>query len=321
MTEDDTSHGRLRRPALVLSGGGAFGMVQAAYIQAAYERGFDPALIVGTSVGSLNGAWLALHPREPDELLRIWRGLDRVRVLQLNPLRLAVRLVRRPVSLCENAIVPQLIERFIGGLQFESTKVPLAVVATNLSRARKHVFTEGSIGTAVLASTAIPGVFEPVEIDGDLFVDGGISGGCDLATAYDLGATEILAIELAPPLPERPPRTAVGVLRHSLGVLELATTDAMVDCLRPQLPVRVLRPDLSRHSAWRLDVTDDAVQANLTLAREALAGVFDDEGRVVPGVRLRGPDATPPVMAPAMGDRLRRLLPWARPAEGIVSPR
>ena len=194
-------------------------------------------------------------------------------------------MVRRPVSLCTNEIVTRLVNEHVDGLRFEDTKLPFAVVATNISRARKQVFTSGPLGTAILASTAIPGVFEPVEIDGELFVDGGLSGGCDLATAVELGATEILAIDLTPPPIGRRPRTAVGVLRHSLGALARATTDAMEDCLRDRLPVRVVTPDLSDQSPWRLDVTDAAIKDNLRLARAAIASALDGDGHVVPGVR------------------------------------
>jgi len=64
-----------RRLALVLGDGGAYGVVQAAYIQAAYEAGFRPSMVVGTSVGALNGAWVAMYPDEPEALVQIWHDL------------------------------------------------------------------------------------------------------------------------------------------------------------------------------------------------------------------------------------------------------
>ncbi|MGE5594921.1 MAG: patatin-like phospholipase family protein [Hyphomicrobiales bacterium] len=299
-----------RKPALVLGGGGAYGLLQAAYVQAAFERGFEPAMVVGTSVGTLNGAWVAVHPHRADELLPIWLGLDRIRLLQLNPLRVASRLIRRPVSICTNRIVPQLIERYLPGARFEDTKLPLAVVATNLSRARKHVFRSGPLEPAILASTAIPGVFEPVEIEGELFVDGGLVGSCDLATAVEMGATEILAIDLTPPAKPRRPRTALGVLRHSLDALGRASTDAMESCLEGQLPMRVITPDLSRSSPWRMDVTVDAINHNLELARRAMASVLDSHGQVIPGSRTF--DAPAPAPVPGAPAPRRLSLPWAR---------
>src|SRR6185295_11301097 len=92
------------RPALVLGGGGAFGVIQAAYMMAAHEAGFRPTIVVGTSVGSLNGAWLALHPDKPGELLRIWLELDQLRLVSLSPWRLASKLVKNRLSVSTNNV-------------------------------------------------------------------------------------------------------------------------------------------------------------------------------------------------------------------------
>ena len=185
-------------PALVLGGGGAFGIVQAAYIQAAYEMGFRPGLVVGTSVGALNGAWVALHPDEPEALLEIWQTLHRHRILRGNPLKVALRAARRRRGIFRNDLVSNLLRTHIRSSRFSETKLPLRVVATNLTRGCKHVFNNGLIAPAILASTAIPGFFDPIEIGGELFVDGGIAASVDLATAVEMGASEILAVELAP---------------------------------------------------------------------------------------------------------------------------
>jgi len=268
------------RPALVLGGGGAYGVIQAAYMHAAYEHGFRPRVVVGTSVGSLNGAWLALHPDQPDELLRIWIGLDQMRLVRLNPFRLATRLVRNPMSLTTNNIVPELTANHIGDSRFEDTQLEFAVVATNLLRGAKHVFRSGPLAPAILASTAIPAVFEPVEIDGELFVDGCLTASVDMVTAAAMGATEMLAIDLTAPPGNSRPRTVYGVLKQSFAILSHATTDAMESYIAQQLPARVVRPDLSRNSPWRLDDSAGAVAHNLSLARRDLAGVFDADGHI-----------------------------------------
>ncbi len=269
------------RPALVLGGGGALGVIQAAYIQAAHELGFQPSLVVGTSVGALNGAWVALHPDRPEELLRIWLGMDQLSLVHLSAGRLAARLLH-PVSVTKNSVVPMLLRRHMSGMRFEDTALELAVVATNLSRGVKHVFRSGPLAPAILASTAIPGVFEPVEIGGDLYVDGCVSASVDMTTALQMGATEIFAIDLTPQASLARPRTALGVLKQSFAILSTATTRAVESCLAGQLPVHVARPDLSATSPWRLDDSAGAIAHNLLLAREALHGVFDGDGHVSP---------------------------------------
>jgi NTE family protein len=269
--------------ALVLGGGGTYGVVQAAYIQAAFELGFRPDLVIGTSVGSLNGAWVAMYPDDPEGLLEVWRGLGRIRVLRWNPVHLAARIARSPRALRDNDIVRGLIDAHVRDLRFEDARLPLAVVATNLTRGRKHLFREGPLAPAIAASTAIPGVFEPVEIGGDLFVDGCITASVDIASAIALGASEVLAIDLTPPPGTvAPPRTAIGVLAQSFRILTHATTDAMEAIARSAAAVRVVRPDLAGLSPWRLDVSEGLIQAQLARARSELTRVIDPWGRVVP---------------------------------------
>ena len=269
-------------PALVLGGGGALGVVQAAYIEAAHQMGFRPQLVVGTSVGALNGAVLSLDPEHPEELLRIWLGLDEIALVRWNPARVASQLWKNPLSLSSNQLVPKLLREHFKGASFEDARLRLGVVSTNLTRGEKRVFTEGPLGRAILASTAIPGVYEPVEIDGDQYVDGCISASVDLATAMETGATEIFAIDLTPQPPRARPKTAVGVLKQSFSILSTATTRAVEVCVSRQMPVRVVRPDLTKNSPWRLDESAGAIAHNLKLARAALAGVFDEDGHVAP---------------------------------------
>ncbi len=271
----------VHRPALVLGGGGAFGVIQAAYVAAAFELGFRPKLIVGTSVGSLNGAWAALHPERTEELLQIWLGLDQLALVKLQPMRLVSRIFH-PNSVTTNEVVPRLMQRHMPATTFEGTEIELAVVATNLTRGEKHVFRSGPLLPAISASTAIPGVFEPVRIGGELYVDGCVTASVDLATAAELGATEILAIDLTPPPVPARPKTAAGVLKQSFSILTSATTRAAEACLAPQMPVRVIRPDLSRESPWKLADSAGSIARNLRLAHEGLRGIIDAEGHVAP---------------------------------------
>ncbi len=283
MTVDQTGQSERSKPALVLGGGGAFGVIQAAHIEVAFEMGFRPQIVVGTSVGALNGAWVAMNPDRPTQLLQVWLGLDRLKLVKVSPVRLVSKLARGPMSVATNDVVMQLLSQHFAGASFSDTKLDFGVVATNLSRGEKRVFREGLLAPAILASTAIPGVFEPVEIDGDLYVDGCVTASVDLGAAAEMGATEIFAVNLTPlPVTSRP-RTAVGVLRQSFSILSSASTQAVEACLGRVMPVHVVRPDLTGVSPWRLDDSAGAIAHNLRLAREALAGVFDKDGHVAPG--------------------------------------
>ena len=246
----------------------------------------------------------------------MWLGLERMKLVDLAPHRLVQRLLRSRMSLCTNEIVPGLIARHLAGLRFEDTVLPLGIVATNLSQGVKRLFRAGPLDGAILASTAIPGVFAPVELEGDLFVDGGVVASVDLASAVEMGATEIFAIDLTPATTRVTPRTALGVLRQSFGILSAASTTAMEACLARQMPVRVLRPDLSRVSPWKLDDSTASVENNLQLARQALADVFDRDGRVVASARPIEP-ASPPSMQADIAPRA----PMALQPDGLFHRR
>jgi NTE family protein len=259
---------------------------------AAFERGFRPEVVVGTSVGALNGAWVALHPDRPADLLKIWLAMDQFSLVDWHPARIATRLIRNPLSAAPNDVVRKLIQANFGDARFDDTVVDLGVVATNLTKGEKHVFRSGSLRRAILASTAIPGVFEPVTIGTDQFVDGCVTANVDMASALEMGATEIFAIDLTPAPQLAHPRTAVGVLRQSFSILSTAATRAVEACVSQQMPVRMARPDLSGNSAWKLTDSAGAIAHNLRLAHEALAGVFDEDGRVAPtGTCWIGPAA------------------------------
>jgi NTE family protein len=286
-----------RKTALVLGGGGAFGVVQAACIQAAFERGFRPDLVVGTSVGACNGAWVAMHPDEPERLLEIWAGLGAMKMVRLNPLRVARRAFRG-TALCQNEIVSFLMDAHVGPLTFEDASLAFAVIATNLSRGTKRIFRTGSMARAIGASSAIPGVFEPVEIDGELYVDGCLTASCDMLTAIEMGATEILAIDLTP-LPEhRRPRSVAGVLRQSLKVLGHSTTDAMEAMVAREATLHVLRPNLESLSPWRLDVAPADIQRHLREARATISDALDREGRVIPRPLIPREEPAPVPLSP-----------------------
>jgi NTE family protein len=273
------------KPALVLGGGGAFGIVQAAYIQAAFELGFRPSLVVGTSVGALNGAWVALHPDEPGSLLEIWQTLHRRRVLRSNPLALAMRAARRRGGIFRNDLVSSLLSTHIGNASFSDTEIPLAVVATNLSQGYKHVFGVGRLAPAIMASTSIPGLFEPVRLNGDLFVDGSVTASVDLATAVEMGATEILAVDLTPRAEPAAPRTSIGVLRQTFGIFAQSTTIAMEQFAQRLMPTCVIRPDLSRHTPWQIHCDAEEVRVAVAEARAELASILDSAGHVIPSSR------------------------------------
>lgn len=198
--------------AFVLSGGGARGALQVGALRALLEHGVRPDVVVGTSIGSWNGAWVAHDPTAEgiEGLVAIWKTLTARRVLlgfepegqrqvRIAGLRLLVaarRVTAGYPSLYSDVGLRQLIATHVGERTFADLPVPLRIIATDLTHGRRAVFNTGPIGPAILASSAIPGVFPPVCIDECAYIDGGALDNCSLETALEMGARRIFVVDV-----------------------------------------------------------------------------------------------------------------------------
>ncbi len=288
-------NGHREEPALVLSGGGAMGALQAGILRVLVRRGFRPSRIIGTSVGALNGAFLAFYPDEAgvDRLAEIWRGLEKERYISFNPVRVAYRLASRQLCLFGNQFIQRLVAEHTVEDDFAATRVPLFVTATNLYTGRKHVFREGPVSQAVLASTAIPGVFGPVEIDGQAYLDGGVVANLDLETAVELGAKEILAIDLSHcfELPE--PASVVGVITRTVDIVMRERVQRDLAALAKRARITLVQPEIERGpSVGDLRHVSELLQQGERLGELLYDRCWDARGRLRPGV-VTGPVEVP----------------------------
>src|SRR5438874_2948886 len=191
------------RRTWVLGGGGARGAAQVGVLQALFEANVEPpAAVVGTSVGALNGASIAAYPSLAGCMMlrEVWMSRPALSVFEAHPLGLIVSGVRRDrLSAFPQRNVRRLIDRaqaLTGVTTFEQLRLPLAVVATDLNAGKPAVFRSGELTPALLASTAIPGVFPSVRINDREHLDGGVVDNTPMNTAVDDGARDILAISL-----------------------------------------------------------------------------------------------------------------------------
>ena len=204
----------------MLGGGGNLGDVEVGMLQALLERGIVPDLVVGTSVGALNGAAVAADPTtgSVERLRTAWLTLGEGKVFT-SPFGGAGNLLRKGTHLHSNLGLRRLIERVLPVRDFGELTVPFQCVAASIERAAEHWFSEGPLTEAILASSAVPGLLPPVEIGGEHYVDGGIVNSIPVDRAVALGATEVYVLQVGRiERPLQPPRNLLQVATVSFEI-------------------------------------------------------------------------------------------------------
>lgn len=201
--------------AFVLAGGGSRGAVQVGMLTELAARGIRADRVYGASVGAVNGAGYCGDPtpRGAEHLQRVWRSLTGDTIFPKGRVQGPWTFFQQRPAVHANSGLRRILEEGVDYERLEDAVVPLEVVATSLTDGREHWLTTGSVVDAVLASAAIPAMFPPVEIDGELFIDGGVVDNVPISRAVDAGATRIYVLLCGPlhyrPRPARRPVEAV----------------------------------------------------------------------------------------------------------------
>lgn len=249
-----TSPSPLATTAFVLGGAGNMGAVQLGMLRALLERGLVPDLVVGCSVGALNGAAVASEPSLETlaRLEALWLDVSRHDVWPSRAATSLVQLLRRRPAINGNEGLRRVIERFLPGATFADLRLPFACVAASLDSGCERWFTEGALAEAILASSALPALLPPVEVDGELFIDGATVNVVPLRKALEMGATRLFVLQLKDldAVPRRPRRPldvllrAFAISRNGRFVQELATLPPGVEVhVLPTVPWRRFRYD------------------------------------------------------------------------------
>jgi NTE family protein len=264
--------------AFVLSGGAGLGAIQVGMISALYERGIEPDLIVGTSVGAVNGAFIASRPFIPattDELAEIWRRLDRGQIFPLNPVTGFLGFFGARRHLVPERGLRDLLVEHIEFARLEKATVPFHVITTDVLTGSEVRLSWGPALDAVMASAAIPGVFPPVDWDGRHLMDGGIANHAPISDALELGAERIylLSTGIASDLAE-PPHGALGMLLHSMSLLLVRRLQVEVELLADRAELIVLPPPAQPGvSPIDFSRSDELIQRGRDESRRYLEGV------------------------------------------------
>lgn len=267
------------RTAFVLGGGGNLGAIQVGMLRAAFERGYVPDVIVGCSVGAINAVATSADPSAAGaaRLQDLWSSIPEEAILPQGRLS-SLRMLHRGRSLQTNDGLRRLLERNLAFRTFEEAPVPVHVVATSLRTGRERWFSSGQVVPAILASAALPAVFPPVEMDGDLLIDGAVVDNVPIGKAVQLGAERVVVFHVgnfdrARPAPKRPIDVLVqsfSIARNHRFLREIASPPPGVELIvLPGVDPGNIRYDDFRH-------TRRLIQRGY----DASAHFFDTSGRV-----------------------------------------
>lgn len=189
----------MTRTAFVLGGGGVLGAVEVGMLRALSEAGIVPDVVIGTSVGALNGALYAADP-SPDvigRLTALWQSAATGKEVYADgPVRQVSRVVRTGTHLHSAQPLRARLEQELGDLTFDELAVPFQCCAASIERATEHWFTEGRVVDAVVASAAVPGLLPPARVGDEHFLDGGIVNSIPVGRAVEVGADRIFVLQV-----------------------------------------------------------------------------------------------------------------------------
>ncbi|MDN5335740.1 MAG: hypothetical protein PWR02_766 [Synergistales bacterium] len=246
-----------KKIGLALGGGGALGAAHIGVLKAVEELGIQIGCISGTSAGALVASLYAFGmPWE-----KLAEIAHEIKWMEISKLSLS------QYGLLSNEKLGSFIEQNIGNARIEEAEIPLAIVATDITTGEEIILKEGYVRKAVMASTCIPGVFVPVEIDGRLLVDGGIVENVPVSPLQDMGADFIIGVDLNSGRRKERPKNIIEVLLRSFDFTLKAATRLQTE--RADL---LIQPDLSSYSMYDMNKAEDLIRRGYEAVKRALQG-------------------------------------------------
>jgi NTE family protein len=271
----------LTRPVgFVLGGGGSLGASQVGMLQALADHRVVADLVVGSSVGSLNGAVVALDPvGAANRLSHGWARITRHMVFPGGLLAQARTLQRTRTHLFPNSSLATVIADFLGtATSFDELAVPFGAVTTDVATAQPYTLTSGLLLPALLASAAIPALYPPVDHDGHQLCDGGVVANVPMRQALAMGARSLVVLDCTFPghLPP-PPETAADAIFYTVFVAMRAQAVLEAPIVAAEVPVVYLPgPSPRRISPLDFRYTEDLASEAYFAARLFLEKVRID---------------------------------------------
>ena len=249
----------MKETGLALGGGAVLGAAHVGTLRAIDELDIKIKYIAGTSIGAFVAAFFAFGKnwKEIEEIASELKWIDIT----------GISLSR--YGLLSNEKLGELIIEHIGDKNIEDADIPLAMIATDVTSGEKVVLDKGSVADAVMASTCIPGIFQPVEINRKMLVDGGIVENVPINTVRKMGAEFVIGVDLNAKHTYDKPDNIIDVMINSFHFLiqqsdKLQTEDADL----------LIQPDLSKFNRSDMDQVEGLMKKGYEDSKKTLKNEF-----------------------------------------------
>ena len=233
------------KTAIVFAGGGSLGAVQVGMLRALVEANVRFDMVIGASVGAINGAYFAARPDSDgvQALAGFWRGLSKTDIFPLSWFDTCRGLIKRRGYLLQPSALNRLLGQALPIHRIEDAVLPLYIVTTNLLSGAETVLSSGELEQALLASAAIPLVFPCVQIADQFLVDGGVASNTPISTAVALGATNVVVIPTGVSCDlTQPPRGLVALALHTVNLMSMRQLVSDIEHFRTVTSLHIVPP-------------------------------------------------------------------------------
>ena len=244
-----------KKVGMALGGGATLGAAHVGVLRALEEAEIEIDCIAGTSIGAMVGAFYAFG-MSVDEIGSIALNLDWPDISTL---------ALSKMGLLTNRAMGKILDKYLGDVQFDEAQIPFAAVATDIATGEKVILETGDVSDAVKASTCIPVLFEPVEIDGQLLVDGGLKESIPLSAVLDMEADFTIGVDLNAYRNYKRPENILDILNNTLEIAlkHLANVNASdIDLL--------IQPNLADFSRLDTENTAQMIEQGYQAAKDLL---------------------------------------------------
>lgn len=299
--------------AVVLAGGGAKGIAHIAALKTIEQAGIPIDMVVGTSMGSIIGAMYCIG-YSPDSMTTICASNDWIQLIMDNPsygdntltakkdnenylLRMAIDQER---SLSDTGrggvIVGRNVMQFFrqvshvipDSVDFNDLPIPFACVATNAVTGQMKVFHSGNLPQCIRASMAIPSVFTPMKIDGEVYIDGGVVNNFPVDVARQMGADIVIGVDLVTPSDNGTlTNSAVDILLHCIDLVSMDRYQANIKSCDIYMPIDVSGYTAASFTAQSIDTLMQRGAEYSQLKAPALDSLFYQLRMIAPAMRTR----------------------------------